>query len=70
MFALRLIQNFKKYWFIKNMAFLSQLADEYLQKKANNFSVSNFGFSYLFDLINLVNDQIVEIEINFAVTYS
>jgi hypothetical protein len=36
----------------------------------NTFSVFNFFSSKLFDLIRFTNDPIVQIEMNFAVTYS
>jgi hypothetical protein len=35
----------KKYQTVINMAFLDQSVDEYLRKKANKFSVSNFRYS-------------------------
>jgi hypothetical protein len=51
------------------MAFHEQSLDEYLREKMNGFSISNFRSSQLFELICFVNDQIVEKEMNFAVTY-
>jgi hypothetical protein len=42
MFAPRLILDLKKYRATKNIAFLDQSGDKYLQKKMNSFSVFNF----------------------------